>query len=180
MVATTRPLPGGTQDAISAQFTQPFYLVRAEFPAPYGSKTYSTGAQLVFGGKTYVGDSCAVAELSWDGDAVQSGKVELYNEDGAAAAMIIAAGISEVEAFLYIVYRRLNGTTTDPVLVARGTLTDSDIEPASVILTLEATSQNAERIPNRYVTKQEGFSFLPVPGAQIQWGDEVYIFEEDK
>lgn len=179
MVAVTRPLPGGLHDAISAQFTQPFYLVKAEFPAPYGVRCYSTGPEVVHEGLTYTADACAVDGLSWDGDAVQSGRVDLYNDTGEIAAMVIDAGISETPASLFVVYRHINGALTVPVLVASGSLADSDIEGGSVVLTLEAASQIALRIPNTYVTKQAGFSHLPVPGSMIQWGDETYIFEEE-
>lgn len=180
MAATTRPLPSGLQDAIKAQYTRPFYLLRADFPAPYGTRCFSSGIAMSFEGNTYAGDSCAAEELSWDGDAVQSGRIVLYNDSGDIAAMLIESGISEVAARLYLVYLKGDDSPTTPVLVAAGTLTDSDIEGADVTVVIEATSLNAQRIPNRFVTKQEGFNWLPVPGSQIQWGDEIYIFEEEQ
>lgn len=181
MAATTRPLPSGVPAAITARLTRPFKLVRMEFPAPYGVKCYSTGPVVLFNGENYLPDLCEVGELTWNGDGEQEGKVELYNDDSnSASLMILQAGISEVPVEVFDCYHLLNGDTTPPILTAKGTLTDSDIEPMSVILTMTAVGEQAEIIPNRYVTRSAGFNWLPKPGSSIKWGTETYIFEEDK
>lgn len=177
MAQVVRVLPTGMALETKKQHTRPIKLVRIGFRN--GNRYYSTGPLVTMDSIAYLPDLISVGELSWGPDGDQSGTIEIYNDaNNYAATLVLAARIAEVPVTIWEGYIKDDGTAVVTVM-AVGILTDSTVTPTSAVVTMVTQNMGAERQPNRPVTYEEGFKWLPPEGGQIDWGNETYVFERD-
>ena len=117
--------------------------------------------------------------ITWTPDLGQTGEIELYNENNAAAAIVLNNHIADTPIVVYQTFEQDTGGFASPVILCKGVLDLSSLTPTSSILSILTSKAASDLAPNRFHTPETGFNHLPKVGTVIQWGDEKFILEAD-
>lgn len=66
---------------------------------------------------------------------------------------------------------------TSAIQIFNGVIDEFEIDEKSCVISLAPDSTRTQFTPRRYITKQNGFNWLPQTGLQILWNGEVFILE---
>jgi len=171
----TRNLPADALTEIAIDFTRPVFLVKMLIPN--ATRFVSTNVQITFEGNIYIEGQVSVGSVQWTSDGVQTGTITLSNEANAASALILGSTINDIEVEIYKTYLINGGGNTHPSLYLKGVMDGADIGPSQSQVTVVSTTSRQAGLPNRYHTASEGFSWLPVNGEVITWGNEVFLLQ---
>jgi hypothetical protein len=170
-----RNISAESQAEIAIDFTRPVFLVKMLIP---GQPRYvSSGVQITHGGDIYIEGQVSVGSFQWTADGVQTGSITLSNEANAASALILGSTINDIDIEIYKTYLIAGGGNTSPQMYVRGVMDGADIDPEEARVTIVSTTARAAFLPNRYHTAAEGFSWLPVDGEVITWGNEIFLLQ---
>lgn len=174
----SRIIGADTQTEIGIDFTRPVFLVKMDFPI--ASQFMSTGPQITFDSNVYVEGQVSVSTFTWSADGVQTGGISIYNENNAAAALILNQGVNDIPISIYLTYLIAGGGNSTPELLVSGVMNGGNLSPSKLTISVLSTASAAQFIPNRYYTSAEAFNHLPVDGSVITWGGERFILEQDR
>lgn len=170
-----RGLPPAAVAEIAIDYTRPVFLVKMLIPGQ--TRYVSTNIQITFEGNNYIEGQVSVGNFQWTSDGVQTGQMTLSNEANAASALILGSTLNDIDVEIYKTYLINGGGNTHPVLYVKGVMDGASIEPSSSKVTIVSTTARQAFLPNRYHTAAEGFSWLPVDGEVITWGNEVFLLQ---
>lgn len=170
-----RDIPAAAVTEIAIDFTRPVFLVKMLIPGQ--TRYVSTNMQITFEGNTYIEGQVSVGSFQWTSDGSQTGILTLSNEANAAAALILGSTLNDIEVEIYKTYLIAGGGNTHPALYVRGVMDGATIGPSSSKVTVVSTTARQAGLPNRYHTAAEGFSWLPIDGEVITWGNEVFLLQ---
>lgn len=176
MTAIRRDIEVGTQTAIEAQHTQPFHIVKIEFPSEV--VYLSEGPEVTHGGSVYLEGRVRVSNLSWTGDGGQTCTLEILNESNYAANLFLSNKIADATVTVWTVYRKPDTTFTTPVLYATGTGDESELTLDALRVTLLTSRYKTKFFPNTYMGTA-GFTHIPPEGTVVFWNMDAYVLERD-
>jgi len=67
--------------------------------------------------------------------------------------------------------------STDAVKIFSGVIDEFEIDEKTCLISLSPDSTRSQFTPRRYITKQNGFNWLPQTGLQIVWRGEIFTLE---
>lgn len=172
-----RPVAAATVTELAIDFTRPVYLVKMLFPDQ--TRYLSTGEQLIFNSDTYIEGQLSVASFNWNSDGGQTGRLILSNENNSASSLILNNTTNDVLVEIYITYLISGGGNTDPEYYAVGSMDGAKLNAKEAIIEVVGTTTKSSFVPLRYHTEREGFNWLPSNGDLINWGDEVFVLQEE-
>ncbi len=168
-----RTVPANVQTEIVKQQTQPFHIVKIEFDT---ATSYLSETQAVtFETNVYQEGAISVRSFSWGPDGTQVGSIALLNENDAATALVLNNIVQDVPISIYKVYSTGPSTNTDPVLIVKGVMSGSNIQPSQSVLGVITSTAETEFAPRDFYTIEEGFNWLPPTGTVVQWNGEKYV-----
>lgn len=177
MAEVRRTLPGTLQARVSDDHTRPVYLVSIYF-AP-GTEYMSSGPQVVSGGNTYLEGAVRVGSLQWTPDGGQEGRIYLSNESNAAAALVLANSLDEVQVDVAKVYLDAAGTPSDPEILVRGYASGFELTADEAAVDVVTARHDTALVPSRFFSEEFGFTHLPPAGKVIYWNGDRYELEAD-
>ena len=173
MTTVKRSIPTNVETVLDDQQTQPFHIVKMEFAS--ATSYLSESQQVTFEGNIYSEGAIAVRSFTWGPDGTQAGAIALLNENDAATALVLNNTVQDVPVSIYKVYSTGPSTNTDPVLMVKGVMSGSNIQPSQSIIGVITSSAETEFAPREFYTIAEGFNWLPPTGTVVQWGGEKYV-----
>ena len=173
----TRPVSTAITTAIALPVTSPGYLVQMGFsPILYAS---SRGTQ-TWNGQTWLPFGMKVSGLGSDGTiASTSGKLVFNDLDNVIGTLALGQSVGGTTVTVWAFYGDGALGASDPTEIFAGYGGDCafDINAGTITFTLVQTNGRSTYIPRLYMTRENGFSFLPAPGTTIAWGNGKIVMQ---
>jgi len=171
-----RTLTSAATTAVAGPVTLPGYFVEILFDTP---QHWSSRETIVWGGNTWLTWDIKITGLGTD--AAQSsarGSLQLGNTDYSVGSLVLNQGIVDRPISVWKFYGSSPGPT-DPVAVFSGVGADFVLDPTQgqVTIGLQQAGGRSQFSPRRYITAEQGFSYLPASGTIINWNNEIFILE---
>jgi hypothetical protein len=176
MTAITRSLDAGTLAVIQAQHTQPFHIVRIDFPTD--TVYLSEGPAVTYSGNVYLEGRVKVSNLTWTGDGSQTCTLEILNENNYAATLFLNNQIADADITIWTVHRKPDTTFTVPDVYAVGTVDNSELTLDELRLTLATSRYRTRFFPRNYMGNA-GFNYIPAEGTVVFWNSTTYVLERE-
>jgi hypothetical protein len=169
---------------LTAAVTAPGYLLQIDFTSPLRACTRTT---LTFQGASFVERGFTVQGLmpSVDSSEAVDGTLTMHDPDAAVEQLVLSEGIEEkrirVWAYSGDVSYSSQLDLLNPVLLYDGYGSEAQIDPAraTVTITLQAARSLMSVSPRVRMTKETGFTHLPVSGQEYEFGGEKWRAESD-
>jgi len=169
----SRDLPPTLQDEVERRITSPGWLV--EFLFPGGPARFSSRGDVAVLGSDWVGINLDVDGVSFQGaNAATTVTIRMGNADNSIGALLLSEGIAGVPTRVWVFYGD-TPTEDETQLAFYGQALGSRIPEGPVLVTASPRGRSILRLPNRYITKENGYSILPARGAKITVNGEVYV-----
>jgi hypothetical protein len=167
----TVPTIAATADVV----TQPGYLIEMLFDPPFRVSTRGDISALGSNWKSW-GVVLSGIGLGLQ-DIAQSGSMVLGNNGTEISALALGQKFDDIAINIWMFYGDATNDD-DPVQVFAGVGGAFTIgTDGKVTVQLARRGSRTLFSPRRYMTAQQGFSFLPAPGTKIAWGGEVFTFD---
>lgn len=169
----SRTLTAALLSELGNAVTTPGYLVEIQFSTPVRLSTRGT---LPWNGNTWISRAVEVGGLGYAVDSpAQSGSLKIGDSDMAMTALVLAQGIASRTINVWKFY----GSTpaaADPVQIFAGAGDAAQMDPGSGVVTISLVQRGARELyaPRRFMTKANGFNYMPVPGMKIEFNGEGF------
>lgn len=171
-----RTLTSAVNTAVTGPVTAPGYFVEILFSTPL---RFSSRGTITWNGNTWLAWDVRPAGLSADSDqSTAAGNITLGNSDFSLGIVVLAQGIVDRAINIWKFYGE-SPATADPVQVFAGVGAEVTLDPTKGIVTigLQQAGGRSAYSPRRYITAEQGFSFLPAAGQVIPWNGEIYTLQ---
>lgn len=166
------------QDEVERRITLPGFLVEIIFPG--GPARFSSRGDVNVLGNDWQGWDLEVTGLNFQGANSSNGiTIALGNADQSIGVLLLAEGIAGRQVSVWKMYGA-EPTDDTTIMVFCGLALGSRIpSQGRVVITAAPRAASVLRLPNRFITKETGFSILPARGAKITVNGEVYVAEPE-
>lgn len=180
MSSPVRQLDTDLHDEVANVATQPTHLVQINTNA--GNTYYLSSGHSYIDEftNTYQEGMVKVSDFGWGGDGSQDGTIAVENPDGFAEDLFYNNSLIEASVFIWIVYRKSDGTFTSRTLLAAGSCTDVVMDGLDyAVMTIATGTVFTQFLPKRYFNKDNGFNWIPAEGTTIIWNGQKYLLEQE-
>lgn len=166
-----RTLTGTTSSGVAANVTLPGYFVEIAWSSV---GRYSSRGTLTWNAQTWTATDFRVAGLAADsGSSNITGTLTFNNADLNIGALILAQGVAGRSIKIWQFYGDSAPGASDPVLLFDGigdTSTITDNGRASI--SMQQAGAVTLYVPRAYMTRADGFNWLPADGQLVEWNGE--------
>lgn len=148
------------------------YIVTLNLAAASGATTLSVA-------DTIPGEVTATGNLDFVGNGVYDKTFTSRTTNSIVLGATLATAMS-VGTQLYIQGPGMNGsyTSSDVIPLFNGVSNEIELDDKQVVISLLKQSAKTQYVPNRYITKNNNFNWLPKTGTIIVWGNETFVLEK--
>ena len=163
---------GPTTTEVGKPVVRPGYLVQIDFSSIV---RVSTSGDRNWNSFLWAGADLKVA-ITNDGKGLQSARLDFFDSVQAIASVVLTEGVSDKRVRIWRFYGDALAAG-DPELVFDGY--GDDYDAAYIRSTITATTSGSRVLlaPRTYITKAQGFNFLPAAGTRVQWNGETLVLE---
>lgn len=168
----SRSLTAAVQTELANAATTPAYFVEILFSTPLRLSSRET---LTWSGNSWLAWDVRVAGLNADAaSSTVDGRLTLGDADNTLAALVLGEGIADRVINVWKFYGSVPAAA-DPVQVFAGVGDEADINPDDGQVTIGLVQRGGTTLysPRRYITRAEGFNFLPATGSLLSWNGET-------
>lgn len=180
----TRPISTAVAAGIVPPITVPRYLVEIDFPSPFRA---SSGGIINWNGLVFVPFGMKVKGLGSDSTtSASTGSIVFNDLNNALGTLILGQTFGGAPITVWVYYGDPAGPgyslgLTDPTEIFSGYGGDAkfDINNGTIEVSMQQANGPGTYIPRFYLTRENGFSFLPAPGTVLTWGNgQVVLWGE--
>ena len=174
-----RTLTAAVTTATTGPVTAPGYFVEILFSTPLRLSSRGT---ISWGGNPWTGWDVRPSGLVANAEqSTTRGSLVLGNTDYSIGSLVMNQDIVDRAIRIWKFYGS-SPAAADPVEVFSGVGSDFLLDPTqgTCTISLQQAGGRSQFSPRRYITAEQGFSFLPSTGTIIHWNGETFILEASR
>lgn len=168
----SRTLTAALLTELGNPVTTPAYFIEILFASPLRLSSRET---LTWSGNSWLKWDVRVDGLSAEAaSSTQDGRLVVGDADNTLAALVLAEGVADRTINVWKFYGSAPAAA-DPVQVFAGVGDTADLDPDAGSVTIRLALRGGTTLfsPRRYITRAEGFNFLPASGSLLTWNGET-------